>query len=475
MDIAYDPRITGGGTADDQDVPETSGISDLLQWNNLAYTMPVTNSVAAARNIKPYYPDQQNYRDGDTVVFTVQTGAQFVDWSKSWLEIELEVKSPERAGDINTGLNRRDINFGAGSICNLIKSVVVTSRSGVEVQRIEEFNRWRVLTDRLKKSDKWMATYGEALGYKPKDTATNTFDPYNSGNTISRIECAEEFGENGGQFVSTFNIPMSQFAGVFESDQLMPSNIASGLRIELRLENGGIPFFVGQDMGADLSGNGKLYQDVEYEVSCKLFVDTTLLNDAAMREIRAISASNGLEYVYKQVYHQKEPQAGVPQTNMVISKAVSRALQAMAAQFLIKKNSMLVDNFITQVRSAVAQVGRRPSKIIKQQWRLGSQYYPHQYFTTLYSNYQNLIYCCEATTDKPIALSTFDFQQYLQIAMATFEKSALLRYSGISINNSRTLSIDAEFLDSTLEVSTECWLEYVSVGKAFLNNIVVSI
>ena len=471
MDIAYDPRLTGApAAADDRDVPETSGVSDLLQWNNLTYTMPVTNSVAAARNIKPYFPDQQNYRDGDTVVFTVQTGAQFVDWSKSWLQVELEVKCPSRAADAAL----TTVNFGAGSICNLFKSVVVTSRSGVEIQRIEEFNRWRVITDRLKRSHEWMQSYGSSLGYKPVDPSFGSFDPPKQGSFGSNIRAQTDYGASGSNGVHLFNIPMSQFAGVFESDQLMPSNIASGMRIELRLETGGIPFFIGLDMNRDPA---KTYQDCEYEVSCKLFCDTTLLNDAAMREIRATSASNGLEYVYKQLYHQKEPQAGVPQTNMVISKAVSRALQATCAQFLVKKTGLLVDNFITQVWDGIGDDPgvQRQSQIVKQQWRLGSQYYPHQYFTTTEANYQNLTYCCEATQDKPISLSIRDFRAYLQIAMATFEKSALLRYSGISINNSRTLSIDAEFADSSLEVSTECWLEYVSVGKAFLNNIVVSI
>ena len=69
------------------------------------------------------------------------------------------------------------------------------------------------------------------------------------------------------------------------------------------------------------------------------------------------------------------------------------------------------------------------------------------------------------------------------MAIATFERSNTLRYSGVPINNSRTLALQMRYkegLEGTAATMPDgaqlhVWLDYLTLAKAFLNNVVVSV
>lgn len=450
MDIAYDQRMTGAPDQQQDREVKTGGLSSLLSWNNLVYTMPITNSVASARNLKLYPSDQQVYNDRDTIIFTVQSGAQFVDWSKSFLNFELKVQSTDPSFDTTAFV--KEVCWGRyGSVFNLISSVVVTSRSGVELQRIENFSRYRSLKDWTNKDTTWFDNIGSTAGYKSYGTDVTK-------NTLGAIR----------EGVLAYSIPASLLGGIFDTDQLMPSNIAAGLRIEIRLSS----LYNALNWK---TGNADNPVGLSFQISkAGLFLDTTLLNDAAMREIRSNSATNGLEFVYSQVYSQKELMNGSTTGNMVVSKAVSRALGAFGGLYEADRELLKIDNTLLQSLSS-SDTSQYP-KMTYQQWRLGSQYYPHQPITNFAAQYSNMLYCSEfSDNSKRPALSLTQHMQDFGVISATFEKSALLRYSGVSINNSRTLSAAVQYMSVTQTNELVVFLEYVSISKAFLNNIVVSV
>lgn len=581
MSMAEGYGDDGGGVGMDT-------VPDLLNWNNLAYTMPITNSVTSARNMKEYKPQRRTYEcvKNDTIIVVVETGAQYVDWRQSYLTFDLEIEKTEATlvptpvlsnstsitptivelgatsntigfvtkpdativfqsqnhkaigGNIvpKSGLSDADrksylpdetenkastkqlwFNWGYGSCKNLFRSIVVTSRSGVELQRIDNFNRYAVCKERTNKGQEWFETKGVEMGYEPISEgtkfdkrhglilhhSTGGFESDIFGYSSTRFD-SSPFSNKKTQFIFkrsaatktkkiSFSIPMSCFGGIFDTGQLCPASICSGLRIELRLEDiatamscyGLYKLTSGDNIATGIFPS-TIAENLNGKISnMRLNCDTHLLNDAAMRELNRTSAQNGLEYVYTSVFGQSKPLQS-SNIDVTVSKSVSRAISAMGGCFLPYTSSFGVDNFTT--------VPTVDIQLAQYQWRLGSMYFPHAPFTTYSQFYSNLLYSVGQYSESKVDLSPSEFKSLLTLFSATFERSNLLRYSGVPINNSRTLSCAAEFFKpgNTLQDSLQydatpvefssgakydihVWLDYVSLAKAFLNNIVVSV
>lgn len=532
MDITSDSKLTSMAMSY-KDTKDGEGggseIQELLDWNNLVYTMPVTNSVVSARNLKTFRSDQLTYSPGDMMEFRLQTGSQYVDFKNSWIRLDLEVKnSGATAGD-----QVNNLTWGSGSAFNLIRDMVVSSRSGTELQRIEDFNIYRAFSDTAKKPHEWFETVGASMGYTSRQefgyetqqlnliddlgypgdlqaattTGTNTITltsasalpataPFSPGDSvifdgdsyvIKTVISSSSFtvttplgnagaadapdvtifkkvpfggyitdtlaGNNASTSTISYALPMSMLEGVFAADQLCPSYLSAGMRIELRLESDINKCFTGVAIGAP---------SLSYDIKkAEIVLDTFLLNDAAMIELKKVSATNGLEYVYKSIFRQKDTLGTTPDVEKTITKSVSRALTAWA----IRKNgttALTTDHYITT------------GTIVNQQWRLGSQYYPHQKIDKALDNYMNALYIFD-TLYKPGSISRKQFAEKYSFLAASFERSNLLRYSGAPINNSRVLSLSSLYADVAANASDLfMFLEYVTVAKVFLNNVVVT-
>lgn len=590
-EIVQDSKLrsmsAAGGDTGDQ-------MADLLNWNNLTYKMPVTNSVVSARNIKKYPADRNSYSWGlggtgsaGPIFFHLQAGEQYVDWGKSFLEITLE-HDPRCAETVW-------LNYGLGSICNFIETVIVTTRSGTEIHRIEQFNRWRALQDRLHEKSAWFKQIGSMMGYTSdeKFTRLQMCDKFNDQVSFTEF-CPDEVATAGkaSNFENvqskTFLLPMDRLGGPFATGQLSPAVLAGGLIIELRLGSylnsftglkldGSVPVFTSVSTAiagtsssttiTDLEPLGyefrmvfsnfspsanlavgdrilftkderKLFGDTVYTIESiststdsmtlspifpqfsgrvtsglpyaittgwdwvqvdeaqldtetaiqgysseslthssttapklkDIFVhlDTHLLNDAAMRSLTQIAASEGLELVYEGAFHQQSA-ALTARSDIVCSKAVSRALRVYGAYYQPPSAALNTD------------ICRPVYGAEKYQWRLGSIYFPNQVLDKKITQYHNLQYVLEHIDD-PKSHNMFTptaFKKVLPILAATFERSALLKYSGSAINNSRTLSLLAEASsDDVTDHPTaqfHFWLEHLVVAKTFLNNCIVSI
>jgi hypothetical protein len=464
--------------------------------------------------------------------------------------------------------------------------------------RISEFGRWRALTDRLKKSNDWFDSIGASIYY---DVPVGDAIKVTPGTVATAIDTQE----------INVSIPMYMFSGIFDTDQLSPQVLTSGLRIELQLEDPNVAFYSPgsyvtqphslsyskRDLGfrhedisaasgaagtglissdhftydgnvtleyvpatgvtggpvaaaptaaalqgtlkpgdvitfksgalagqsktitvvtqgatatltidskfdpptaiasaaavsmlfdiaksrdskqvdAPLVGTSVLHAEnaistkrmiTEYKIEgAKIWCDTHLLNDAAIRQLNATSSQNGLEVTYIQTFNQKTSRTGT-RADLVMSRAVSRALTAIGGCYKQRTTPQL-DTDYYRLSDGVPT---------SQQWRLGSQYYPHQPFSDESTQYINALYCSEQMTGKTAPTFTRqDFRDKYPVIMATFEKSSLLNFSGIAINNSRTLSVSCVFGTSGADLELSLWLDHVSVAKAFLNNIIVSI
>lgn len=535
MDIAEESKLkqlareTADATGPEDD------IENLLNWNNLTYTMPVTNSVVTSRNLKSFAADMQDYTvtDGQQMLITVQTGSQYVDWTNSFLEFDLEV-TPSADFELQQGIiNFRDGQLypnntdppahrslismewaptydgkrtgHGGSVLNLIDRIVLTSRSGVELQRVENFNKYHALLTSISKPQSWKDTVGKALQISPlfskegivDGTEATWIDITQVGAagddiTMSTTDTAawQQFGNyTNDKWVQRYSIPMECFGGLFDTKQLCPAMIASGLRIEIYFSDPKKALTC-CDLKSGISFAGILSGSLAFSVrQPQLVADTITLNDAAMKQLNMTSADNGLEYVYNGVFSQKHALSGTS-VELQCSKAVSRALVASAVHY---------NPVPSAPHSAFCHLGSSHF-FDKYQFRLGSQYFPHQPIRGKQeggeqSVYMNVLYATDVL-NKNVQngyLYDRDFKGPINRAarpmIASFERSNLLRFSGVPINNSRTLSLSAEMVPRVTAIPGQTvadtdklekgqvllFLTYVQLSKAFLNNIVVSI
>ena len=110
------------------------------------------------------------------------------------------------------------------------------------------------------------------------------------------------------------------------------------------------------------------------------------------------------------------------------------------------------------------------------QFRLGHQYYPHQPHTESLEFYWSHLLASNRGI-KGSDMSPLEFEEVYHATKQTFERSSLLKYSGLPINNSRTMSFLGEYNTLQTPATTELhsFLKHVTVSRAFLNNLVQSI
>jgi len=430
MDFKSDSKLRSlaikNNTMDKQDKDD---VSKLLDINDLTYTMPRNLSVVAARNQKKYTFQRSQYTDtSGSMICTLQTGAQYVDWKNSYLKFGLTI--------VSSGTYT---HFGLGSAVNLFREIIISSRSGVELDRITRLNLLRLHHDRVHMSTEELASVGSLMGYLDYDVAT---------------AAPTTTGFDGTKY--NFVIPMRKLSGFFDSPKLCPSHLASGLRIELVLESKATA--VVAEVGQTITS----YTIDDPEVQC----DTFLLNDDSTRKLNEISARNGLEYVFQSWHMTSDSKTG-DQFNIDTNKAVSRALGA----FAVSRLTASISGAGADEKDSLSSEPSYP--VNRTQFRLGSEYYPQHYTERAADQFFNTLYANEKLHSKnPSSLSQAQFTAALWQVDANLERSTVLALTGLPINNSRALSFDGQFSGSASR-EVNVFLQYVVLARVYINNVSV--
>ena len=139
-------------------------IQNLLGYNSLLYSLPMTNSLVSRRSQQSYQFDSTQYGANSTPSVTFQTGHQFVNFRNSYLQLEVSVTATGR----NAGNDAdRDVNwtFGRGSALNLFREVIVNSRSGGQtLDRVTQNNLYRVHKHKLEWTPETYSSIGARMG-----------------------------------------------------------------------------------------------------------------------------------------------------------------------------------------------------------------------------------------------------------------------------------------------------------------------
>lgn len=239
----------------------------IIEINDLVYKLESDLSVAINRTHKNNYFQQTSYDPTQTSICILNSGADYIDPRRSFLNLSVLLPvTPVTAiaGDPN-GLTWINAYFGpSGSVLNLIDSVVVSTRSGDELSRVNDFGQlmynyipWTFGFD-------WARTVGQEIGlgsFLPGSNSNGVFtNQGGSGNGTSDVDSSLLYNPR-----ITFQVPLYLLSPVFTYGRLLPSMLMSGMKIEIRWKQlsvaaqqyweGGLLYNKLGDMARSVNGN----------------------------------------------------------------------------------------------------------------------------------------------------------------------------------------------------------------------------
>jgi hypothetical protein len=464
-----DSPISGSGdmaSLSDSSGDKGAARRGLIGLNNLEYKLEPDLSVAVNCTDKNHYFQQQEYTNTQRAVCVLNSGADYVDPRRSLLcftinlpdfsEQKFGVQFATLNGDPNpdpgldaANFRKETISFGrkrpkanfygkgtlgvksaggftsvlnnsvlddtnfqrGGSALNLIDRIVISSRSGDELARVERCNLLAYYMDAYMKDQQWMDTVGAAMGYN------RTFEVGDI-NPDGTAAASPGDVENRRMRVA---IPMYCLAGLFNYDRLLPSMLMSGLRIEitwaspvaafvretlaeqrfyknaaqndqgifklldgfqpavtdaadrrqglLKLSGSTASGFLAATENEFLKNHINQSKVKSYTITDIYFqLKSVQLTDSIQRILNEHSAVNGLEIVYSDYNHTHAVSKSSSSFFAEVRHAASRALRAMMiTRFQKNQDFQTADAFAASY-----------SQFNNWHWRLGSLYFPHQ-------------------------------------------------------------------------------------------------
>ena len=129
----------------------------VLATNGLRYTLPKPLSTTLVRTFKKNYSQRQSYSETDTIVFDLNVTGQ-VDPEVSYLTFKLS--------------SDQGFKFGINGACSIIRDIRISSKNGVELDRIQSFNAWSHLYLSSMVDAAKLAKTGKTAGIASTFTAT---------------------------------------------------------------------------------------------------------------------------------------------------------------------------------------------------------------------------------------------------------------------------------------------------------------
>jgi len=213
------------------DVSDQSGDADLMV-NNLVYKQPLALSLATSRHYNRLFWQRTEYKNASlqTAVIDWTSGSDYIDTENSYLTFTVQLVT---SGAAITA------NFGSGSAMNLIRSILIKSRSGTELERIDRVNFWSRINTLYTSSDDYLRKFGSVMGFG--STRTGAGDAANVSDTAK----------------TRFAIPLCFLAPFFKSikGNKLPAQLASGLHMEIVWEDPRTALFLKSGIAGDFANH----------------------------------------------------------------------------------------------------------------------------------------------------------------------------------------------------------------------------
>jgi hypothetical protein len=311
------------------------------QVNGVAYESLPETTIAVSRTHERQFFQKDTYSPvNNEAICDWNTGAKFINPRRSYLTFVLKAD----AGTITS--------LGRGSILNFIRRVVITSRSGTELSRTEDYNILMAKELRYGCSSDYLETFAtDMMGYRDDGGALDTPIPVAGRRFVIPLE-----------YVSPF------FCG--DGKTMIPPQAAAGLRVQLTFA----PF--DQAVAGVVTAATYTVEQISFQLS------TTMMVDSWQRQLAMESARDGLTYSYPE-WHTSQSSTSGSNLSIEVRKAVARALSSYVVTKTPADGSG-VDNMKSDDWTATSF-----------EWRLGSMYPSQQPIKNVEESY----FIAESMTD----------------------------------------------------------------------------
>jgi hypothetical protein len=391
--------------------------SAILATNGLKYKMPMPLSTTLVRTQKRQYSQKQSYDPSDTIVFDLNVSGQ-VDPENSYFTFRF--------------VSDQSVIFGPNGFLSLIRDIRISSKNGVELERIQHLNQY---------SNWWVPSQNEDRELEKTKLLTGHEQAYTQGQAVGGLQVC---------------IPMAWLTGMFRphvKGQKIPSMLLSGARVEIVLES--------LNRGLDaLTATPPTFFRVEKPT---IVLMEHVVNDNTLKVLTEESSQNGLEYTYDRVFTSYEESASTS-INFQIKKAVSQATSITTTIHDPANQNNISENSFNSI-----DVNATPAVFGKFQYRLASNYFPHQVIDNIPEAYS----VSDMTTKKESKHTYNEYVLRLFNVSTPLKSEHGISSSGLAVNNSASVALEYEGNASNKTYYT--FLTYTCLARAFLNQVSVKI
>jgi hypothetical protein len=422
----------------------------LMTQNKLRYALPSNLNLVERRQNKVSFADQNSYssQSGNEVVIRMTASTDYVYGPNSYLTFDVECAGPDAGTD--------PVGFAKNTALSLFDRVLYEDRSGAELERNDALNSYCAQTLPWTWSEQYKAV-GPAMAGQFEQTPAAAAAQYDclAGKT-------------------TVCIPLRWFLGIYDNETLVPSMLVSGSLLRLQLSSANKAF-------ERLSG-ATTTTITSYTISNpRVVLDSMSLAPVVQKNLMEQSqASGGLDYTYETAYYQSGNPATQTNFNLQINKAVSRC-QSLCWSSHAQS---------TEVKVTKNNLGTCQNNVLSLDYRIGDLYLPQRVITVtddnpqkngaeLYENSLQSVHRMKTNRDPPSvtkneycvagtalnATPAANNNDGRAVHVQSFEQSSCLQFSGLAINNSRTLEARINFKAIPTPQVIDAWIKYVKLAK----------
>ena len=130
-------------------------VRSLISVNDLTYVLEPDLSCAVNRTHKRHFFQSNVYKNSQNAICILNSGADYIDPRRSFLEFQVSLPDNFAVG-----------YFGrCGSVCNLIKQITISTRSGDEISRIADYAHFMNMMLPYQFDEEWFTQHGEMMAY----------------------------------------------------------------------------------------------------------------------------------------------------------------------------------------------------------------------------------------------------------------------------------------------------------------------
>jgi hypothetical protein len=433
-------------------------INKVMIKNKLHYALPSNNNLVERRQNKVFFADQNSYLSsaGNEMVIRLGASGDFIYGKNSYLTFNVS--------GVRVGGGSDAFSFGNNTACSLFSRMLYEDRSGVELERNDKLNSYVAQTAPWHWSPDYIPVGPAMAG---QQLATGTSD--------TNLDCATAL---------TVCIPLRYILGVFDTETLIPNTLISGSLIRLQLA-------AVNDAFMSLAGTTTLTLASYTLSNPRVIVDSMSLAPTIQKNLMEQSqAGGGLDFTYETAYYQSANPGTSTSFNLQINKAVSRC-----QKMYWSAHAQTTPSVIMSGTTPNDNLGTGAANVSQLDYRVGDLYFPQRVISVnatsvalvqkngaeLYQNSLQSVGRMKTNYDPPsiskqaflasgtvisgTAASNNNNGQFVHCQ--SFEQSSALEYSGLAINNSRTLEARIVFVAvPAANQVIDAWIKYVKLCKS---------